>query len=279
MRIKRNNNGNEYLLTEYGAWVRDFTKRIVPVDINTFTDKTDFSLIVENEIKNSSLDLSEMDADKIKINNAIIVSDGYDFDNKQNLLTDIPKDVVIIATNKSLVKWKINRKIDYFIVNNPYSDCMLMMPKHNYLPACVASTRTYHEFLRQYDLRNGVIYKYTSVQEQGFSPRNDKLICSIDDYRNPICAAIGLAWKLSVKKLLLFCCDSSFISERPSAEQLPNNNLWTYPQQKISHSLIEANLFWYQKQKVKLGDHSSGPIYKNVPYVMEKDIPKFFSNT
>jgi hypothetical protein len=277
MRIKKNSNGNEYLLTEYGAWVRDFTKRIAPVDINNFTKKDDFSLIVENEIKNNSLDLSELDADKIKINNAVIVSDGYDFDNKQHLLIEIPNNIAIIATNKSLAKWKVNRKIDYFVVNNPYQDCMLMMPKHNYLPACVSSTRTYHEFVRQYDLRNGVIHKYTSVQEQSFSPRNDKLICAIDDYRNPICAAIGLAWKLSVKKLLLFCCDSSFASERPAAEHLPNG-LWTYPQQKISHSLIEANLFWYQKQKVKLGDHSSGSTYKNIPYVAEKEIKEFFDN-
>lgn len=276
MRIKKHNNGNEYLLTSHGIWIRDFTRKVTPIDINNVTDRKDYNLIVENEIKNNTLDLSELDTDKIKYNKAIIVSDGYDFDNKQHLLASLPNDVIIIATNRVLVKWKVNKKIDYFVVNNPYSECMLQMPKHKYYPACVASSRTYHPFLKEYDNRGGLIYKYISVREENFSPTFSNAICSLDDYRNPICASISLAYEFGVNKLMLFCCDNSFAENRPTAEQLSNGK-WMYPQQKIGHDIINGVLYWYTKQKAKIRDHSNGPEYKEVPYIGENEIVSFFN--
>jgi hypothetical protein len=276
MRIKKHENGNEYLLTESGVWVRNFTLEVAPIDINNVTNRDDYGSIAENEIKNNNLEMSEIDTDKIHHNSAIIVSDGFDFVSKQHLLSKIPDNVIVIATNRSLAKWKVNRKIDYFLVNNPYSECMLQMPKHRYFPPCVASSRTYHEFLKEYDKKEGAIYKYSSVREKGFSPSNNKELCVIDDYRNPVCAALGLVYKLGVSKVMLFCCDNAFAEERPGAEQLPNGK-WIYPAQRIGHSIIDGMLYWYSKiPKSKFCDHSSGPEYKYAHYITEEDISNFY---
>lgn len=276
MRIKKHENGNEYLLTKHGMWIRNFTREVIPVDINKVTDRNDYSIIVENEIKNNTLDVSEIDTDKIKHTHAIIVSDGHDFEKKQHLLVSLPKEVLVIATNRALAKWKINKKIDYFVVNNPYSECMLQMPKHRYFPPCVASARTNYQFLKEYDARGGTIYKYASVREEKFSPSISKTICNIDDYRNPICASIVLSYKFGVSNLMLFCCDNAFAEDRPGAEQLPNNK-WIYPQQRLGHSLIEGMLEWYSKHKVKLADHSSGPEYSQAHYIPENKVVSFFN--
>jgi hypothetical protein len=185
----------------------------------------------------------------------------------------LPKDVLIIATNRSLVKWKINKTIDYFVVNNPYQECMLQMPKHRYLPSCIASTRTYHPFVKEYDSRDGVVFRYTSVRDGKFSPSVSNTICQIDDYRNPICAAIVFAYKIRVSQLLLFCCDNAMEQERPGTEQITNGK-WLYPQQKTSHLLIDGLAYWYKKS---IKDHSSGLEYKNIPYISEDEITDFFA--
>lgn len=276
-RIKKHDNGNEYLLTEDGIWVRNFTKKASPIDINSLTNKQEYGMLVENEIKNNMLDLAELDTHLVSFESAVIVSDGYDFDRKHKLLMDLPSDIAVIATNRALAKWNCKCKIDYFVINNPYPECSLQMPQR-YFPKCVASSKTNPDFIREYDEQGGLIYKYSPVAEAHFSPTPNRSICVIDDYRNPICAAIGLVYSLSVKKLLLYCCDDAFNTDRPGAEQL-SNGLYIYPQHRLSHRIIEANLYWYnrkQKSKITLGDHSNGPEYSEVPYITEKDIVKFF---
>jgi hypothetical protein len=99
----------------------------------------------------------------------------------------------------------------------------------------------------------------------------------IDDYRNSICAAILLAFRFHVRKLLLFCCDDAFDIERPASEKL-ENGLWIYPQQNVAHDLIDANLYWLSNQEyeVAIKDHSSGPKYKNAGYIPMEGILDFF---
>lgn len=273
--IKKHNNGNEYLFAD-NIWIRNFTTSVMPIDINNLTEQKDYNLIIENEIKNNTLDIAEIDTDKIKYNNAIIISDGYDFEKKQNLLLDIPSNVMIIATNRSLSKWKINKKIDYFLVNNPYVECMSLLPKHRYYPSCVVSSRTYHEFVKEYDNRGGSVYKYSSTPEEKFSSSINKNICTIDDYRNPICAAIGLCYKFKISKLMLFCCDSSFNVKQPGSEKL-NNGLWIYPQQRMAHNIIDGNLYWYKNKGAKIANHSSGPECDNANYILEDSILNYFN--
>jgi len=87
------------------------------------------------------------------------------------------------------------------VINNPYKEAMNYMSPKNalYFPACIASTRTYHEFVKRY---LGNLYLYEPTPETNFGTRKEGHRYFIDDYRNPICAAIGIAYQFGVKKLM-----------------------------------------------------------------------------
>jgi hypothetical protein len=277
MRIKKHPTGNQYLLTKHGVWVRDFLSPVAPLDINNLATQADFSTFFENEVINERNDVATLDLGSIKFNSAVIVSDGFKFKDKLSLLANLPSNIAVIATNRTLVKWNIDRKIDFFLVNNPYRECMNFMPSHRYYPRCVVSTRTHPKFIETYKERGGVVLSYLPTPEANYS--SPCRTVNLDDYRNPICASIHLAYRLGVTKLLFFCCDDSFDSERPAAIRL-ENNLWTYPQHLISHGLIDGMCYWYgsggKRPGIKIGNHSSGPFYDNAPYIQEEEICKFF---
>ncbi len=273
MRIRKHPTGNEYLSVN-GIWVRNFLKEVKPLDLNALSNKGDYSLFFENEIANERNDLADLDLSSLRFNGAVVVSDGYDFAKKSELLLKLPNNVAVIATNRTLVKWRVDRKIDFFVVNNPYRECMNFMPNHRYYPRCLASTRTYPLFIQKYKNRGGNVLGYLPTPDVSYSSPSKTI--KLDDYRNPICASIHLAYKLGATKLLMLCCDDSFDSERPASTKL-ENGLWTYPQHLIPHRIIGGMLHWYKKIKgVKLGDHSSGPFYEDVPYITAEEVCKFF---
>jgi len=280
--VKRHPNRNRYVLTPSGLWVRDFTNRVAPVDINKFTNIGDHQSLIDNEIANLSLHVPSVSIEHFKeFPKCIIVSDGYDFIEKRAILEQLPQDVCIIGVNRSLAKWqvddtgRISRRMDFYIVNNPYAECMAMLPTHAYRPTCITSLRTYPQFLRKY---RGTLYYYepTRCEQFGNPERSGK---SVDDYRNPICAAVALAYHFGVRKLCLFCCDDSFKGDRPAAEQL-DNELWMYPQHRIPHELVDGMLYWLKEQQdieVKVVNHSSGPEYQRASYISSEDILEFFT--
>jgi len=281
MRIKKHSNKNEYLLTEDGIWVRNFYKEGVPkTDINRLTSQEDYQTLLENEMAIRKLRIPSIEGHVYR--NIIIVSDGFDFSERQKLLSKFPpKEVAIIAVNRSLAKWDLvgndcpsdlKRAVTFFLVNNPYKECMKYVPtKHRYFPKCIISNRTNSEFAHAY---RGNLYTYSSVRDKYYFGLGGAGY-DIDDYRNPICAAIGLAHKFNVEKLLLFCCDDSFEDERPGAVQL-ENGLWSYPQQLMSQRTIDANLHWLKEHGVKIGNYSSGAKMKNATYISEEDVIGFF---
>jgi hypothetical protein len=274
-RLKKHQTGNQYLLTENNIWVRNFNTAVAPLDINKLTPASEYAMFLENEIQNDRNDISSFDPGSVRFEKAIVISDGYLFATKHKLLEKLPLNVAIIATNRSLVKWNTSRKIDFFLVNNPYQECMSMMPTHRYYPRCLASTRTYHQFIETYKARKGQVLTYSPTPEPGYASLM-RSYCQLDDYRNPICAGISLAHKIGVTKLLLFCCDDSFADERAAAIKL-ENGLYTYEPHLICHGIIGAMLTWYRKIKgSKLGNHSSGSVYKDVPYIPEEEVLAFF---
>lgn len=279
MRIKKHSNGNLYILTPQNKWVRNFTKNNCSfIDINNNVSSNDFFTFLQNETKNNFQRYQWIDTEPIYHDKILIVSDGFGFEENHKILSSLPKDVAIIGVNGSLAKWNLNnRSINYYVVNNPYKECMKFLPRNNkILPKCIASQRTYYEFLQAY---KGMKYKYYPVNETNYATKGQKEVSwQVDDYRNPICAAIGLSYKFNVQKLLLFCCDDVFKDERSGALKL-ENNLWMYPQQEIAHGLIDGNLYWLKNQKYKkviTGDCSSGPKYKNATYINKEDIISFF---
>lgn len=280
MRIKKHKNGNEYLQTKEGYWIRNFTKSANPIDINSLTNPSDYFTLIENQLKNeSNHSLMAIDIEMKYCPKIIIVSDGYQFKEKQSLLKTLPEDVLILGVNRSLAKWNLNnRPMNFYVVNNPFSQCLSFLPtEHRYYPSCITSIRTFPDFIKKY---KGEKFKYYPAYEENFSFIS-KANYNFDDYRNPICAAIGLAFRFRAIKLLLFCCDDVFGEERPSAEQLPNG-FWMYPQHRISHSLIEGNLHWFKNQPdkiIKIANFSNGPEYNNISTIKEeKELKEFFVN-
>lgn len=278
MRIKKHSNGNQYLLTEEGMWVRNFTREVVPyVDLNKTYREDDHFLFLTNEVNNARQRYPWIDTERLYHDKIVIVSDGYKFEERHQILGKLPPEIAIIAVNGALAKWKVqSRNPTYYVVNNPYKECLRYLPRRQSLPKCIASTRTNHEFLSLY---RGTKFRYAPVNEQQYSGVVTKEIeYQIDDYRNPICAAIGLAYRFGVENLVLFCCDDSFDQERPGAEQL-KNGLWMYPQQHIAHGLIDGSLHWLRRSygpEVIVKDCSNGPYYANAEYINDAQLLQFF---
>lgn len=283
VRIKKTKDGNEYIRAG-GIWIRNFTKTSIPfLNINKMYSEFDYTVALRNELENTTHNLTDISDELLRFDKAVIVSDGYNFEKKYKLLSKLPEDVAVLAVNGALSKWgspQVDdfRAINLYIVNNPYDECMSYFPrKTNYFPSCLASIRTNPKFVTSYI---GNIYSYTPSQDIGFGKQGTKRYC-IDDYRNPVCAAIGLCGQFQVKKLMLFCCDDSFEDERPAAEHLPNG-LYAYPQQIKSHEIIDANLYWLTHQEnieVTASDYSNGPEYVNAEYIPdEESMIEFFKD-
>ena len=264
-------------------WIRNFTElKSSAIDINKMHQASDYQELLTNELANHRSRYVNIDSEKIYHKHVVIISDGYQFEEKQVLLAKLPKDTIIIATNKALAKWnlvgdecptELKTSIKYFIVNNPFQECNSFLPKkHRYFPRCIASTRTNPTFIETY---RGMKYFYTPAKNQYFSGPDFNSSYKIDDYRNPICAAIGLSYIFGAEKILLFCCDDSFDNERAGAEKL-ENGLWSYPQQLKSSRTIDAKLYWLKEKEIKLGNHSSGPKLNNASYITEESITEFF---
>ena len=278
MLIRKYPNGNEYLRAD-NTWVRNFTKEnFSPKEINKFFNKNDYGLIYKNEQINQKF--PKISDEKLVFKKIVIISDGYKFDEKHLFLGKLPKDVCVLAVNNALKKWKLlseetlpenKRTINGYVINNPYKEALNFLPYKNslYFPACISSTRTNLEFTKKY---KGDVYVYKPSSEQDFGFDSNESY-HIEDYRNPICAAIMLAYQFGVEKLMLACCDDSFEDKRDAAIEL-KNGLYTYEPLLKSQSIIDAVLYWLTHQedrKVSVSDYSAGVNYQNAQYITNEE--------
>lgn len=285
MYIKKHESGNEFIYAG-DVWVRNFTKKEVsPIQLSRLFSEEEFQQVVRNQQLNKNF--PHVADEVLRFEKVIIVSDGYGFEEKQWMLSSLPSDVCILATNRALAKWKLfsprtplekRRTINAYVVNNPFKEALSFLPPKDaqYYPTCVASIRSNHDFLRKY---KGDVYTYYPSMEVGFGIDSPEKY-HIDDYRNPICASIGFAFQLQVKKLMLFCCDDSFEDKREHAVRL-DNGLYTYDPLIRSQKIIDANLHWLtheEEWEVEVADYSSGIEYKNAAYIKnEEEFNSFFA--
>lgn len=279
-RIKKVSNGNEYLLTKSNIWVRNFNKELVPyIDINSSFRDANFGAFYKNERENEFLNASSIDRENIELEKVIIISDGYDFKNKVQIVKDLPRDIKIIAINGALANWPLTERYpNYYLINNPYLESMKFFPrKLKSHPTCLASTKTYSEFLKNY---RGVIITYNAVDEVYYKCRKSiEPVFQIDDYRNPICAALSICNKFFSSHILLLCCDNSKDLHKDGMTKL-DNGLYQYPQNEIAHGIIDGLAYWFSNNPVKIthiSDHSSGEKYFNIPYIKTEEVLSFFS--
>lgn len=265
---------NQYIRTSNKIWVRNFCLPCCPLHLSNLASKEDLRLFIDNESQNEKLNLPYVDSEQFILEKCIIVSDGYKFSEKQSLLKNIP--VNILSVNKSLAKWNIEKGIFAYVVNNPFDECLNFLPRHKYYPRCICSARTSPEFVKRYLKMKGTVYKYIPTPEKDFSGYTQKSEYWVDDYRNPVCAAINLAYHFGAKKVLLFCCDDSFEDNRPASELL-ENGLYQYPQQNISNEIIDTMMYWARREVI-FGNHSSGKYFNNAKYIAEDKLLEFFKD-
>lgn len=282
MRIKKFKN-NEYVFCD-GIWVRNFCKAGTPLDINSISSE-DVNKLLENELTNariSGLQLDDLNSTEMR--NLIIMSDGHGWKKNQLILGGIPNSLTkTIGVNGSLAKWEmvgekseIQRTMTFYLVNNPYPECMGYLPRsHRYYPNLIASTRTNPEFFGEY--KSLPFFYRPSKNMNYYCSANDQTLMNLDDYRNPICAATSFAWKKGVKNLVLFCCDESFEEKRPGSIRM-ENGLYQYPQQIMCQNVIDGQLYWLRKAGVRVADCSSGIKYKNAEYIEIDQIKDFLEN-
>jgi hypothetical protein len=281
--IKQHRSHNQYVLTKSGYWVRDFSQKAKPLDINKFTQQNEQQMLTGNETVILSKKIPEIGSDHLPTyRKGVVVSNGFQFNAIKEVLDQLPRDVCIIGVNRSLANWNLSeiglphRKMDYYFVNNPYNDCLGFIPEHSYYPRCICSLRTNSQFIEKY---SGMLFYYTPTPDVSWGKRQAG-VRPMDDYRNPICGAISLLARCNVKKLALVCCDDAFEDQRPASEQLPNG-LWMYPQHHITHELIDGMLYWLtspENTDVKVVDISSGPEYRHAIYIGIDKLLDFFNN-
>lgn len=270
---------NQYLKTKnYDYWIRNYINSTNYVDINNLFSDSDHFLLLQNEFFNNRKKYSWIDAENFYYQKAIIVSDGYDFDKVTEYLDQISSkdNICIMAVNSSLKKWKSSRSPTYYVVNNPYENCMSFLPRGNRsLPRCIASNRTNYLFLENY---SGLKYRYTPVSENKlcFSNQNSENFYQIDDYRNPVCAAIGLCYRFHVGKILFLCCDDVFTEQKPGSILL-DNGFYCYESQDVAMEVLDSYAYW-AKGKISFKHHCRWKKMNNIEYINISEILGFIKD-
>ena len=121
MKIKKSLN-NEYIQGG-GIWVRNFAfDSNTPFCESRLYDQEDYSMIIKNEQVNS--ERPKIADELLMFEKVLIVSDGYNFSHRHQLIEKIPKDVCVLAVNGALKDWKLTgkRSINAYVVNNPYQE-------------------------------------------------------------------------------------------------------------------------------------------------------------
>lgn len=275
IRLKNYPDGNQYIRTASGMWVRNFVNYNVPIkDLNKTYTNSDLFVFLRNEIQNNSGKHTWLEHENFRHDSVVIVGDGYGFADKHKILEKLPRSVAIIGVLGAMTKWSIpGRQMDYYLVNNPYQESMKYLSRRmRVMPNCIASLKTDYGFINNY---RGKVFKYLPVYEDSYKSRfSQECEFFVDDYRNPICAAIQVSYFFGASKIMLLCCDDSFDGERPGAEKLPNG-LYQYPQHNVAHELIDAKMFWLRNLKyeeIQTFYHSSGPTFENATYIEAEKI-------
>jgi hypothetical protein len=266
MRIKKIKN-NQYIKSESSDyWIRNYTNSSYYLDINNKIPQSEYFLLMQNEFWNNKGRCPWIDFESPTYECVVIISDGYDLEKIYPLIEKISsKNVCFMGVNSILKKWKCKKSLNYYVVNNPYRECLSYLPHGKNLPRCIASNRTNYVFLQNY---NGIKYRYSPVCEENFLfTKSNENLYQIDDYRNPVCASIGLAYKFKASRILLLCCDDVFEEKKPGSVPLEDDSgLYCYDQQNIAVDIIDAYLYWIKK-KVLVKHYCRWKKIKNSEYI------------
>lgn len=275
--IKNHKNGNQYKHVENNIWVRNFTLNYnKPVDINKLFDEKEISTFIFNENKNIFSKFPKFEPKDLSQKNIIITSDGFGFEKINEVLNGINLNKkFIILTNNSLKKWD-NLKVlpDLFVENNPFKEALNNI-SYKYYPNCLISTRTFYQFVNNYKYKNINLYNPTPLEFYNPITKIDDSKY-LDDYRNPICAAINYSYLCNAKNIFFLYCSEAFEEEKP-ATILHNDGIhYQYQQNKLSEKIIDSMIFWIRKnnKSCNVFYHGLDKTFKFASYIEKEDLIK-----
>jgi len=275
--VKNLHKGNQYLNVEKNIWVRNFTiNNVSPIDINNLIKEEEIKTFINNELTNNMLNISKFETKDLRNKNVFIISDGFGFDDINEILQNINiENKFIILTNNSLRKWNnFDVLPDLFIENNPYKNALNNINSRIF-PNCLLSNRIYPEFINMYKYKN--IHFYNPTPSLNFNSQSSTDISNyLDDYRNPICAALNYCFLCNAENINLLYCSEGMDKEKP-ASFLHNDGIhYQYNQNKSADEIINGMIFWYRKNKrhSNIFYHGLDKSFKFGSYIKKEDLIK-----
>ena len=277
--LRNHSSGNQYLLTsDNKIWVRNFgINHAAPLDLNNLYAEHEIETIITNEIINSYHKNATYEPEELFDKNVFIISDGFNFENTLKIINSIEiENPYIILTNNALKLWNVDKYLpSLFVVNNPYKDCIANINKRIF-PRLLASTKTMPEFFKYYNYKAGIYVYHSPPQKNYQAPIKNDYSKYIDDYRNPICAALINCFYGNAKKIYLMSCSEGYKEPRNGTSLV--NEIYQYPQQKLADQIIDLNIFWYLKNKpeTSIKYYGINKSFKFSKYISEEDFREEF---
>jgi hypothetical protein len=243
VKVYNHPNQNQYVLVDPNIWVRNFTKKVAkPVDINNLYNESEYENLTNNELASSIYNYPYLEEGFFQNKNVVILCDGYGYkESKQYVEKLNSQNYFIICLNTTLSLWENkNRTPDLFLNNNSTKDCLRHANNKISVP-CVCSTRVNMDFYKEH---RGPIRRYGITESLNLHfDRLPGQTIRLDEYRNPVCAAVHLCWVNNIKNIILVGCTNGTIEEKMGT--IKYGNLYKLPSQKISDEIIDAMLMWY----------------------------------
>jgi hypothetical protein len=239
--VKKHLNRNEYIQID-SYWIRNFNAPdVTPIDINNLFGEDEIKNILANEMQNTKYVSQIIANDLTNIDSLIIVSDGFGFPDHSKI-KDLKDNCGIMVLNHAMRFWESPVFPNFMLMNNSTEVALSCMPL-NSMPQLIASRRTFSPFIKKYDNN---IYLYDPTPDENYQSIASKdSSVFLDEYRNPVCAAISFANFLNIRNIYLCFCSSAYSENRAGTIKIAEN-AYQYPQQQLADRFIDGNIFWYK---------------------------------
>lgn len=275
-RIKVASDKSRYLLSGE-KWVRDFTKS-AGKDINKLYDRDSIRKSIENETVIRGMNLPLIDRENYFHSDVVIVSDGFDVESCKDLINFLGKNKTVIIGVNGVMSCSLQIRPSFYLINEIDSDAMSYFPaRMSILPPLIASVRSHPEFVSRYKARRAAVYNYVPTGSDQFSSKLFSCSYTVDDYRNPICAALNLAFRWGANRILLLAPHDLFKENREGTKKI-NSGLYIYPQQMTAHNFVDGCLHWLKEYNgCESFAVTSGPEFTNAKNVSSAEATRIFS--
>lgn len=241
IRIKTTKDRNQYSLTN-NLWIRNFTKEDTrPLDINDLYTEKEIQISIENEIRNTKLIVPNISTESFEFDSIVIISHGFGFrENHAKLIESINSynNKQVFCVNNTVLLWNAKKYPNFYLTNSFTKPSGML-----FQPRLICNQRMDYDFLKSY--RNNKFVYSPTPNYKFSSPNSLDETYFIDEYRNPICAAINCAYKFRASRIFLAFCSEGYEKYKDGMVEC-DNNIYLYPQQKMANDIINHMIFWYR---------------------------------